>query len=147
MVPCRIIYYSAVEWNNFILGKKKIIKIDNQIVASGDETYIWGCSKQKGQFSKHIILLCSCITILLFVSSQDDRLKEPLQKLKLAVSSVMPDQLFKYQEDCQAHSQAKNAKYVLKPWDIFGYCAGFREESGVMGMQALLWGRCTYYFL
>ncbi|XP_015669002.1 ubinuclein-2 [Protobothrops mucrosquamatus] len=41
---------------------------------------------------------------------QDDRLKEPLQKLKLAISCVMPEQLFKYQEDCQAHSQAKNAK-------------------------------------
>ncbi|XP_060633159.2 ubinuclein-2 isoform X2 [Anolis sagrei] len=40
----------------------------------------------------------------------DDRLKEPLQKLKLAISCVMPEQLFKYQEDCQAHSQAKNAK-------------------------------------
>ncbi|XP_060101300.1 ubinuclein-2 [Heteronotia binoei] len=46
----------------------------------------------------------------LHLNVQDDRLKEPLQKLKLAVSSVMPDQLFKYQEDCQAHSQAKNAK-------------------------------------
>lgn len=73
-----------------------------------------------GSFDRRISCLESCITILIFVSSQDDRLKEPLQKLKLAVSSVMPDQLFKYQEDCQAHSQAKNAKYVLKPWDVFG---------------------------
>uniref|UniRef100_A0A8D0CAL6 Ubinuclein 2 n=1 Tax=Salvator merianae TaxID=96440 RepID=A0A8D0CAL6_SALMN len=46
----------------------------------------------------------------LHLNVQDDRLKEPLQKLKLAVSCVMPEQLFKYQEDCQAHSQAKNAK-------------------------------------
>ncbi|XP_066489469.1 ubinuclein-2 [Tiliqua scincoides] len=46
----------------------------------------------------------------LHLNIQDDRLKEPLQKLKLAVSNVMPEQLFKYQEDCQAHSQAKNAK-------------------------------------
>ncbi|XP_048356861.1 ubinuclein-2 [Sphaerodactylus townsendi] len=46
----------------------------------------------------------------LHLNVQDDCLKEPLQKLKLAVSNVMPDQLFKYQEDCQAHSQAKNAK-------------------------------------
>lgn len=57
----------------------------------------------------------ACITVLMVVSSQDDRLKEPLQKLKLAISCVMPEQLFKYQEDCQAHSQAKNAKYVGKP--------------------------------
>ncbi|XP_034258909.1 ubinuclein-2 isoform X1 [Pantherophis guttatus] len=46
----------------------------------------------------------------LHLNVQDDRLKEPLQKLKLAISCVMPEQLFKYQEDCQAHSQAKNAK-------------------------------------
>ncbi|XP_013915943.1 PREDICTED: ubinuclein-2 [Thamnophis sirtalis] len=46
----------------------------------------------------------------LHLNVQDDRLKEPLQKLKLAISCVMPEQLFKYQEDCQAHSQARNAK-------------------------------------
>ncbi|CAO2603226.1 Ubn2 [Lemmus lemmus] len=46
----------------------------------------------------------------LHLNVQDDRLREPLQKLKLAVSNVMPEQLFKYQEDCQAHSQAKCAK-------------------------------------
>ncbi|XP_053577312.1 ubinuclein-2 isoform X2 [Bombina bombina] len=44
---------------------------------------------------------------------QDDRLREPLQRLKLAVSSVMPDQLNRYQEDCQAHSQARNAKHQV----------------------------------
>lgn len=41
---------------------------------------------------------------------QDDRLKEPLQRLKLAISSVMPGQLNRYQEDCLAH-QAKSAKH------------------------------------
>ncbi|KAM9324493.1 ubinuclein-2 [Gastrophryne carolinensis] len=41
---------------------------------------------------------------------QDDRLKEPLHKLKLAITNVMPGQLNKYQEDCQAH-QAKSAKH------------------------------------
>ncbi|XP_034982819.2 ubinuclein-2 [Zootoca vivipara] len=46
----------------------------------------------------------------LHLNVQDDRLKEPLQKLKLAVSCVMPEQIYKYQEDCHAHSQAKNAK-------------------------------------
>lgn len=48
--------------------------------------------------------------ILVHLFSQDDRLREPLQKLKLAVSNVMPEQLCKYQEDCQARNQAKNAK-------------------------------------
>ncbi|XP_060052644.1 ubinuclein-2 isoform X4 [Erinaceus europaeus] len=46
----------------------------------------------------------------LHLNVQDDRLREPLQKLRLAVSSAMPEQLFKYQEDCQARSQAKCAK-------------------------------------
>ncbi|XP_056379753.1 ubinuclein-2 isoform X2 [Hyla sarda] len=42
---------------------------------------------------------------------QDDRLKEPLHKLKTAISNVMPVQLNRYQEDCQAHNQARNAKH------------------------------------
>ncbi|XP_038244100.1 ubinuclein-2 isoform X2 [Dermochelys coriacea] len=46
----------------------------------------------------------------LHLNVQDDRLRDPLQKLRLAVSNVMPEQLFKYQEDCQARNQAKNAK-------------------------------------
>uniref|UniRef100_A0A8C6CKL3 Ubinuclein 2 n=1 Tax=Moschus moschiferus TaxID=68415 RepID=A0A8C6CKL3_MOSMO len=47
----------------------------------------------------------------LHLNVQDDRLREPLQKLKLAVSNVMPEQLFKYQEDCQARNLAKCAKF------------------------------------
>ncbi|KAM8930940.1 ubinuclein-2 isoform 2-T2 [Pelodytes ibericus] len=43
---------------------------------------------------------------------QDDRLREPFQRLKMAISNVMPDQLNRYQEDCQAHNQAKNAKHL-----------------------------------
>ncbi|XP_063282418.1 ubinuclein-2 [Pelobates fuscus] len=43
---------------------------------------------------------------------QDDRLREPLQRLKMAIGIVMPDQLNRYQEDCQAHNQAKNAKHL-----------------------------------
>ncbi|KYO17456.1 ubinuclein-2 isoform A [Alligator mississippiensis] len=50
----------------------------------------------------------------LHLNVQDDRLREPLQKLKLAVSNVMPEQLCKYQEDCQARSQAKNAKLLAE---------------------------------
>ncbi|XP_018427170.1 PREDICTED: ubinuclein-2 [Nanorana parkeri] len=46
----------------------------------------------------------------LHLNIQDDRLKEPLQRLKVAISSVMPGQLNRYQEDCQAH-QAKSTKH------------------------------------
>ncbi|XP_072416126.1 ubinuclein-1-like isoform X1 [Chiloscyllium punctatum] len=43
---------------------------------------------------------------------QDGRLKEPIHKLKEAVGKAMPNQIAKYQEDCQAHSQAKIAKML-----------------------------------
>ena len=41
---------------------------------------------------------------------QGGRLKEPLQKLKEAIGRAMPEQLAKYQEEFQAHTQAKFAK-------------------------------------
>lgn len=43
-------------------------------------------------------------------SLQGGRLKEPLQKLKEAIGRAMPEQVAKYQEECQAHTQAKFAK-------------------------------------
>ncbi|XP_032896281.1 ubinuclein-1 isoform X2 [Amblyraja radiata] len=43
---------------------------------------------------------------------QDGRLKEPLQRLKEAIGRAMPNQMSKYQDDCQAHSQAKIAKMM-----------------------------------
>ncbi|XP_078273622.1 ubinuclein-1-like isoform X2 [Rhinoraja longicauda] len=43
---------------------------------------------------------------------QDGRLKEPIQKLKEAIGRAMPNQMSKYQDDCQAHSQAKIAKMM-----------------------------------
>uniref|UniRef100_A0A8C3V5T4 Ubinuclein 1 n=1 Tax=Catharus ustulatus TaxID=91951 RepID=A0A8C3V5T4_CATUS len=46
-------------------------------------------------------------------SLQGGRLKEPLQKLKEAIGRAMPEQVAKYQEECQAHTQAKFAKELL----------------------------------
>ncbi|XP_048407768.2 ubinuclein-1-like isoform X5 [Stegostoma tigrinum] len=43
---------------------------------------------------------------------QDGRLKEPIHKLKEAIGKAMPNQIAKYQDDCQAHSQAKIAKMM-----------------------------------
>ncbi|XP_041062005.1 ubinuclein-1-like isoform X4 [Carcharodon carcharias] len=43
---------------------------------------------------------------------QDGRLKEPIHKLKEAIGKAMPNQMAKYQDDCQAHSQAKIAKMM-----------------------------------
>ncbi|MGH0114751.1 UNVERIFIED_CONTAM: hypothetical protein FKN15_046546 [Acipenser sinensis] len=44
--------------------------------------------------------------------TQDGRLQEPLHKLKAAIGRVMPGQSAKYQDDCQAHTQAKFAKML-----------------------------------
>ncbi|XP_067912465.1 ubinuclein-1-like isoform X3 [Heterodontus francisci] len=48
----------------------------------------------------------------LHMNEQDGRLKEPIHKLKEAIGKAMPNQMAKYQDDCQAHSQAKIAKMM-----------------------------------
>uniref|UniRef100_A0A8C6ZJ13 Ubinuclein 1 n=1 Tax=Nothoprocta perdicaria TaxID=30464 RepID=A0A8C6ZJ13_NOTPE len=49
----------------------------------------------------------------LYLYEQGGRLKEPLQKLKDAIGRTMPEQMAKYQEECQAHTRAKFAKELL----------------------------------
>ncbi|XP_042654897.1 ubinuclein-1-like [Tyto alba] len=49
----------------------------------------------------------------LYLYEQGGRLKEPLQKLKEAIGRAMPEQMAKYQEEFQAHTQAKFAKELL----------------------------------
>ncbi|XP_053132535.1 ubinuclein-1 isoform X2 [Hemicordylus capensis] len=53
----------------------------------------------------------------LYLCEQGGRLKEPLQKLKEAVGRAMPEQMAKYQEECQAHTQAKFAKMLEEEKD------------------------------
>ncbi|XP_017895635.1 PREDICTED: ubinuclein-1 isoform X1 [Capra hircus] len=48
---------------------------------------------------------------------QGGRLKEPLQKLKEAIGRAMPEQMAKYQGECQAHTQAKAAKMLEEEKD------------------------------
>ncbi|XP_038677001.1 ubinuclein-1-like isoform X2 [Scyliorhinus canicula] len=48
----------------------------------------------------------------LHLNEQDGQLKEPIHKLKEAIGKAMPHQMAKYQDDCQAHSQAKFAKMM-----------------------------------
>ncbi|KAG5854556.1 hypothetical protein ANANG_G00039060 [Anguilla anguilla] len=48
----------------------------------------------------------------LHLHEQDGRLKEPLQRLKEAIGRSMPEQISKYQNECQAHTQAKFAKML-----------------------------------
>ncbi|XP_059340511.1 ubinuclein-1 isoform X6 [Ammospiza nelsoni] len=65
---------------------------------------------------------CSKDTLLkrarrLYLYEQGGRLKEPLQKLKEAIGRAMPEQVAKYQEECQAHTQAKFAKMLEEEKD------------------------------
>ncbi|XP_072127856.1 ubinuclein-2-like isoform X1 [Mobula birostris] len=46
----------------------------------------------------------------LHLNEQDERLRDPTQKLKEAVANAMPAQLIKYQEELQAHTKARSAK-------------------------------------
>ncbi|XP_074866954.1 ubinuclein-1 isoform X2 [Carettochelys insculpta] len=53
----------------------------------------------------------------LYLYEQGGRLKDPLQKLKEAICRAMPNQMIKYQEECQAHTQAKFAKMLEEEKD------------------------------
>ncbi|XP_064528592.1 ubinuclein-1 isoform X3 [Pseudopipra pipra] len=53
----------------------------------------------------------------LYLYEQGGRLREPLQKLKEAIGRAMPEQVAKYQEECQAHTQAKFAKMLEEEKD------------------------------
>ncbi|NXO04757.1 UBN1 protein, partial [Rhinopomastus cyanomelas] len=53
----------------------------------------------------------------LYLYEQGGRLKEPLQKLKEAIGRAMPEQMAKYQEECQVHTQAKFAKMLEEEKD------------------------------
>uniref|UniRef100_A0ACB8FLF1 Ubinuclein-1 n=1 Tax=Sphaerodactylus townsendi TaxID=933632 RepID=A0ACB8FLF1_9SAUR len=53
----------------------------------------------------------------LYLYEQGGRLKEPLHKLKEAIGQAMPEQVAKYQEECQAHTQAKFAKMLEEEKD------------------------------
>lgn len=53
----------------------------------------------------------------LHLYEQGGRMKEPLQKLKEAIGRAMPEQMAKYQDECQAHTQAKVAKMLEEEKD------------------------------
>ncbi|KAM4889427.1 ubinuclein-1-like [Thomomys bottae] len=64
--------------------------------------------------SKDALLKCAR---KLHLCEQGGRLKEPLQKLKEAIGRAMPEQVAKYQDECQAHTQAKVAKMLEEEKD------------------------------
>ncbi|XP_038873887.1 ubinuclein-1-like [Salvelinus namaycush] len=50
--------------------------------------------------------------LLLTQVTQDGSSSEPLQRLRQAIDKVMPEQISRYHDDCQAHAQARAAKMV-----------------------------------
>lgn len=62
-----------------------------------------------GGLQEYFVKFCRLLTYvpMLFIVYQDDRLRTPLLKLKLAVCSVMPEQIAKYNMDCMAKVAAK----------------------------------------
>uniref|UniRef100_A0A4W5LM10 Ubinuclein middle domain-containing protein n=1 Tax=Hucho hucho TaxID=62062 RepID=A0A4W5LM10_9TELE len=57
-------------------------------------------------------LPCSRDTLLKRVKKLLLTQEEPLQRLRQAIGKVMPEQISRYHDDCQAHAQARAAKYV-----------------------------------
>ncbi|XP_065588632.1 ubinuclein-1 isoform X6 [Cyrtonyx montezumae] len=92
--------------NNIILDIELQTREMNSQIRSGVYTYLAA------------FLPCSKDTLVkrarkLYLYEQGGRLKEPLQKLKEAIGRAMPEQMAKYQEECQAHTQAKFVKELL----------------------------------
>ncbi|XP_055757289.1 ubinuclein-1-like [Salvelinus fontinalis] len=57
-------------------------------------------------------LPCSRDTLLKRVKKLLLTQEEPLQRLRQAIDKVMPEQISRYHDDCQAHAQARAAKMV-----------------------------------
>ncbi|XP_052353680.1 ubinuclein-1-like isoform X2 [Oncorhynchus keta] len=57
-------------------------------------------------------LPCSRETLLKRVKKLLLTQEEPLQRLRQAIDKVMPEQISRYHDDCQAHAQARAAKMV-----------------------------------
>ncbi|XP_045557545.1 ubinuclein-1 [Salmo salar] len=57
-------------------------------------------------------LPCSRDTLLKRVKKLLLKQEEPLQRLRQAIDKVMPEQISRYHDDCQAHAQARAAKMV-----------------------------------
>ena len=65
-------------------------------------------------------------------------LKEPLQKLKEAIGRPLPEQMAKYQDECQAHTQAKIAERLEEEKDKERreqICSGKEEEKENRGWK------------
>ncbi|XP_065588631.1 ubinuclein-1 isoform X5 [Cyrtonyx montezumae] len=96
--------------NNIILDIELQTREMNSQIRSGVYTYLAA------------FLPCSKDTLVkrarkLYLYEQGGRLKEPLQKLKEAIGRAMPEQMAKYQEECQAHTQAKFVKMLEEEKD------------------------------
>ncbi|XP_051899205.1 ubinuclein-2-like [Pristis pectinata] len=99
-------------------GKKKFFTSDINTILLDIELQVQelNLTHRSGVYSYLASFLpCSKDTLMkrlkkLHLNEQDERLRDPTQKLKEAVANAMPAQLIKYQEELQAHTQARFAK-------------------------------------
>ncbi|XP_069765870.1 ubinuclein-2-like [Narcine bancroftii] len=99
-------------------GKKKFFTSDINTILLDIELQVQelNLTYRSGVYSYLASFLpCSKDTLMkrlkkLHLNEQDDRLRDPTQRLKEAVANAMPAQLTKYQEELQAHTQARFAK-------------------------------------
>ncbi|XP_078286660.1 ubinuclein-2-like isoform X2 [Rhinoraja longicauda] len=99
-------------------GKKKFFTSDINTILLDIELQVQelNLTQRSGVYSYLASFLpCSKDTLMkrlkkLHLNEQDERLRDPTQKLKEAVANAMPVQLVKYQEELQAHTQARFAK-------------------------------------
>lgn len=69
-------------------------------------------------------------------------LKEPLQKLKEAIGRTMPEQMAKYQDECQGHTQANTAEMLEEEKDKKQreqICSGKEEEKRSRAQKKFQW--------
>ncbi|XP_032869386.1 ubinuclein-2 isoform X2 [Amblyraja radiata] len=99
-------------------GKKKFFTADINTILLDIELQVQelNLTQRSGVYSYLASFLpCSKDTLMkrlkkLHLNEQDERLRDPTQKLKEAVANAMPVQLTKFQEELQAHTQARFAK-------------------------------------
>ncbi|XP_028671399.1 ubinuclein-2a isoform X2 [Erpetoichthys calabaricus] len=97
-------------------GRKKFFTLDMNNILLDIELQLQDQGPQvRAAVYSHLEVFVPCNKEMLMkrlrkLNLNDDRLRMPLQRLKLAVGNVMPEQISRYHEDCLAHSQAKVAK-------------------------------------
>lgn len=85
-----------------LLKRLKKLSLNIQVREVHHFPYFTLLQEYLGEFCHRLTNVSMLLTVF-----QDDRLRTPLLKLKLAVCSVMPEQIARYNRDCMAKVAAK----------------------------------------